>query len=190
MTNIERFDQLTTSIEREGIPELLEWLRKTDFYSAPASTRFHNACPGGLLEHSLNVYDELLRLLDAYPEIAKNVSEDSAKITALFHDLCKVDMYIEERRNRKAPDGRWESYTAYSISEKFSYGGHGSKSVFLLSHFVKLTPEEATAINCHMGAWDGNEYVGKAFEQFSLAWILHVADESATYVKENIPSAK
>lgn len=186
MTNTERFNSLVESINREGIPELLEWLGKSDFYSAPASTRFHNACPGGLLEHSLNVYDELLRLLKAYPEISKNVSEGSAKITALFHDLCKADMYTTEQRNRKTPEGRWESYTAYSINEKFAYGGHGSKSVYLLSRFLKLTPEEATAVNCHMGAWDGNEYVGKAFEQFPLAWILHVADESATYVRENI----
>lgn len=160
----------------------MEWLDKSDFYTAPASTRFHGNYCGGLVEHSLNVYDEMKRLLKAYPEIS--VSKESISIAALFHDLCKVSMYVSEKRNRKNENGQWESYDAYAIREKFCYGGHGSKSVFIIQSFMKLSPEEAVAINCHMGVWDGNKDVGNAYEQYPFAWLLHVADESATYMKE------
>ena len=136
----------------------------------------------GLLELSLNVYDELKRLLSVYSEV--QVPEESVVIAALFHDLCKVNLYTTEKRNRKNSAGQWESYDAYTIQEKFCFGGHGSKSVFLAQHFIFLTPEEAVAINCHMSSWDGNTNVGKAFEQFPFAWLLHVADESATYILE------
>ena len=87
------------------------------------------------------------------------MSDETAAIISLFHDLCKVNMYQPEKRNRKTPDGRWEQYDAYSIQEKFCFGGHGSKSVFLVQTFLKLTPEEAVAINCHMGAFGGDQYV-------------------------------
>lgn len=180
-SNEERFRKLCCSIKRDGIQELMEWLETTDFYSAPASTRFHGAYTGGLLQHSLNVYDELKRLLGAYPEI--KYSDESAAICALFHDFCKINCYTTEKRNRKNEFGRWESYDAYKWDEKFCFGGHGSKSVFLVQHFIRLTPEEATAINCHMGSYDNNS-VGNSFEQFPLAWLLHVADEAATYIVE------
>ena len=117
-----------------------------------------------------------------YSEV--QVPEESVVIAALFHDLCKVNLYTTEKRNRKNSAGQWESYDAYTIQEKFCFGGHGSKSVFLARHFISLTPEEAVAINCHMSSWDGNTNVGKAFEQFPFAWLLHVADESATYIIE------
>lgn len=182
MDNKERFISLYSTVNREGMAELMKWLDDNDFYICPASSRFHGAYPGGLLEHSLNVYDELKRLLSVYPEI--KVSEDSVVVAALFHDLCKVNMYVTEKRNRKNENGQWESYDAYTIKEKFCYGGHGSKSVFLVQHFIKLTTEEAVAINAHMSCWDGNTSVGNAYEQFPFAWLLHVADESATYIKE------
>lgn len=184
MNNKERFVSLCRTVNRDGIEELLNWLENSDFYTCPASSRFHGAYSGGLLEHSLNVYDELKRLLNAYPEI--NVPEDSVVIAALFHDLCKVNMYITEKRNRKNESGQWESYDAYTIKEKFCYGGHGSKSVFLVQHFIDLTPEEAVAINCHMSSWEDGaaRTVGSAFEQNPFAWLVHVADESATYIKE------
>lgn len=178
----ERFVNLCLSVERDGMKELLHWLESTDFYESPASTKFHGSFKGGLLEHSLNVYDETKRLLAAYPEVV--VSEDSVVVASLFHDLCKVNYYKTEKRNRKNEHGQWESYDSYVADEKFCFGGHGGKSLYLVSHFIKLTPEEAVAINCHMSSWDGNTSVGKAFEQFPFAWILHVADESATYIKE------
>lgn len=182
MDNKERFLELCGRVKRDGMDGLIKYLSESDFFYCPASSRFHGSHPGGLLEHSLNVYDELKRLIAAYPEV--DVSEESIIITTLFHDLCKVNMYVPEKRNRKNAAGQWESYDAYTINEKFHYGGHGSKSVFILQNYIRLTAEEATAIHCHMGAWDGNKDVGAAFEQFKLAWLVHVADESATYIKE------
>lgn len=183
MNNKERFISLVRKIERDGIEDLLDWLESTDFYAAPASTRFHGSYAGGLLDHSLNVYDEMNRILKAYPEI--EIPEQSVILTTLFHDLCKVNMYVSEKRNRKNEFGVWESYDSYSIKEKFAFGGHGAKSVYLLQYFVKLKPEEAAAINSHMGMSDGNEYVGNTYEQFPIAWLLHVADESAAFIREN-----
>lgn len=185
MSNNERFISLCESINRPGIDGLMKWLEENDFYTAPASTRFHGAYAGGLLDHSLNVYDELERLLKAYPEI--NVSDESKIICSLFHDLCKVNLYATEKRNRKNSDGQWESYDAYTTKEKFCYGGHGSKSVFLIQHFIKLTPEEAVAIQCHMSSWEdgASRAVGGAFEQFLFAWLVHVADEAATFILES-----
>lgn len=183
VSNKERFKILCETINRPGVDELLQWLEESDFYTAPASTRNHGAFAGGLLIHSLNVYDELKRLMTIYPEI--NVTEESAVIASLFHDLCKVNFYTCEKRNRKNECGQWESYDAYSIKEKFCFGGHGSKSVFLVQHFIKLTPDEAVAINCHMSSWNGNnEYVSNAYEQYPLAWLVHIADEAATFIRE------
>lgn len=181
MEKKERFESLLRSTNRKGIEELLTWLNSSDFFTCPASRAYHGAFEGGLLEHSLNVYDELKRLLSVYPEV--EVPEESVIIASLLHDLCKVNFYTTEKRNRKNQFGAWESYDSYTINEKFKFGGHGSKSVFLASRYIVLTCDEAIAINCHMGSWDGNKDVGAAFESNLFAWLVHVADESATYVK-------
>lgn len=180
---IQRFLTLRSRINRQGITDLMSWLASSDFYTAPASTRFHGSYPGGLLEHSLNVYDELYRLLPVYPEIV--VPEESCLIASLFHDLCKVNFYGTEKRNRKNADGKWESYDAYTVSPLLNYGGHGAKSVFIIQQFMKLTVEEAVAIHCHMGGFSEDpKSVCEAFEQHPFAWLLSVADQSATYLKE------
>lgn len=181
--NKDRFLELLRSVKRDGILELIDWLESSDFFTAPASTRYHGSFPGGLLAHSLLVFEELNRVLKAYPEI--EVGEDSVIIASLLHDVCKANFYTTEKRNRKDKQGRWESYDFYTVKEKLSYGGHGSKSVYISSVFIKLTLEEAVAINCHMGAYD-NENVGSSYEQFPFAWALHVADEAATYIRENV----
>jgi hypothetical protein len=93
-------------------------------------------------------------------------------------------MYTKEVRYRKDMNGKWEPYDAYVHNEKLHYGGHGSKSVFILQNFIKLKPEEAIAINCHMSSWENNPQVGDAFSHCPLAWLLHVADESATFITE------
>lgn len=171
------------SIKRSGVLDLLGWLEKSDFYTAPASTRFHGSYEGGLLQHSLNVYKELKRLLVAFPEV--EADDETVAIIALFHDLCKVNLYGVEKRNRKNEHGQWESYDAYTHNEKFKFGGHGAKSVYIVQTFMKLKPEEAVAIHCHMGAFDGDaRSVGSAFEACPLAWLLHVADGAATYIDE------
>ncbi len=182
MTNKEIFIQLCSKINRAGMVEFLMWLENSDFFTAPASAKYHGSYEGGLVEHSLNVYDALVKLLTIYPEI--QVSEESIVIVSLFHDLCKVNMYEKDVRYRKDEKGQWASYEAYTHNEKLHYGGHGSKSVFILQNFIKLTPEEAVAINCHMGSWEDNPNIGAAFEHCPLAWLLHVADESATFITE------
>lgn len=182
MTNKERFLQLFSKIDRAGKEDLMAWLEQSDFFTAPASAKYHCSYEGGLVEHSLNVYDALVKLMTIYPDIY--VSEESIIIAALFHDLCKVNMYEKEIKYRKDSNGKWEPYEAYGYNEMLHYGGHGSKSVFILQNFIKLTPEEAIAINCHMSSWEDNPNVGAAFEHCHLAWLLHVADESATFITE------
>lgn len=183
LKNKEIFKELASGITRDGIGALMKWLEESDFYYAPASKFYHGSFEGGLAIHSINVYRQLVRILGAYPEI--QVPEESKLIAALFHDVCKVNFYATEKRNRKNEEGRWETYDAYCINEKYVFGGHGSKSVFLVQNFIKLTPEEAVAINCHMGAFGDNKNdVGKAYEQFPFAWALSVADQAATYIDE------
>ena len=181
----ERFIELYTKyIKRPSSEELMKWLQESDFFTAPASTRFHGCHPGGLCEHSVHVWEELVRLLKAYPEV--KVSGETAAIVTLLHDLCKVGVYSIELRNKKE-NGIWKSVPTYVFDEEFSYGGHGSKSVYLVQKYMALTDEEAVAINCHMGFADrpANDYmIGGAFEKFPLAWLVHVADESATYIRE------
>lgn len=168
------------NIHRDGIEELLTYLDESDFYTCPASAKYHGSNVGGLVEHSLEVYNELKRLLKAYPEI--EVSEETVAIVALFHDLCKIGLYKVEYKNRKNDDGKWEQSMYYTYDEKFHFGGHGSKSVYIVQNYIKLTQEEAAAINCHMGSWDGNKDVADAYQQFPIAWLLHVADEASTFL--------
>lgn len=175
---------LLNRVKRDGIDKLIKWLEESDYFYAPASRQYHGAYPGGLAEHSLNVFRELKRLSKAYPEI--ECTEENIIISALLHDICKVNFYASEKRNRKNDEGKWEQYDSYSIKEKFHYGGHGQKSVFLAQKFVNLTIEEAVAINNHMSAFQGNANdVGAAFDQFPFAWLLSVADQAATYVIES-----
>lgn len=184
MDSRERFFELCKAIERPGIEDFLSWLENSDFFEAPASTRFHLSCPGGLLQHSLNVFDELNRLCKAYPEV--EATPESIAICSLFHDICKVNTYKKTKRNRKNEvTGKWETYDSYEFDEKFSFGGHGSKSVFIIQQYMRLTPAEAAAINCHMSAWGDNaDHVGDVYAQFPFAWLLSVADQASTYILE------
>lgn len=175
-------DICKTHIHRDGINELLNALEKNDFYTAPASTRFHLSEAGGLLQHSLNVYDELCRLIKAYG-FEDKYSDETIAIASLFHDFCKINLYKQDARNVKV-DGKWTSVPCYTTDEKLHFGGHGSKSVYLIMCFMRLTVEEAVAINCHMGAWDGNNSVGDSYEQYPFAWLVHVADEAASFLLE------
>lgn len=165
-------------IEREGSKELKEWLLSTDIETAPASTRFHEVYPGGLMEHSVNVFNELVRLLKAYPEL--RVTAETAAIVTLLHDVCKLNCYKVEYRNRKNEYGQWEKYPAYKFEEDFAFGGHGSKSVYLIQKHMPLTEAEAVAINCHMGVENGNWTVNDAFRAYPLAFLVHTADMAST----------
>lgn len=164
-----------SEIKREGSRALLDWLEHTDFFKAPASTKYHESYEGGLAKHSENVYRELCRIVKAYPEVA--FSSESVAIVALLHDVCKADCYKTEYRNRKNESGQWERYAAYTFKEDFMFGGHGSKSVYLIQKYMPLTDEEAVAINCHMG--DTNNCFD-AFRAFPLSFLLHTADMAST----------
>lgn len=181
----ERFTDIYFNyIKRTGANDLFNWLESTDFFEAPASTRFHGDHAGGLCEHSIHVWEELVRLLKAYPEV--KVSGETAAIVSLLHDLCKVNTYKTELRNQKV-NGVWVQRPVYVHGEDFCFGGHGSKSVYLAQKYLDLTDEEAVAINCHMGFSDrgpGDYSLGTAYESYPLAWLLHVADESATWIRE------
>lgn len=181
MTSKEIFTGLMKRINRDGIDELASWLETTDFFTAPASTRFHGSHEGGLVEHSIAVHGRLFDLVSLY---GIDATPETIAIVALFHDLCKIGTYKTEMRWRKDANNQWEQYPAYKRDEDFKFGGHGSKSLYLVQNFIKLTPEEAIAINCHMGQWDATTYsdVSSAFESCPLAWALHVADEAATYL--------
>lgn len=170
-------------IKRDGIKDLMEWLESTDFFTAPASTRFHGNFEGGLARHSLNVYSQLESLVNWYG-YSEEYSRETMAIVALFHDVCKVGCYKTEMRWRKDDKNQWEQYATYRFQEDFAFGGHGSKSMFLVQNFIKLTPDEAVAINCHMGQWDATTYSNPAaaYEKCPLAWLLHVADEAADFI--------
>lgn len=185
VNNKERFVSLLRSTDRDGVEDLIDYLESSDFFEAPASTCFHLAKRGGLCQHSLNVLDEALKILSVYGDDMKDIPYESVVLCSLLHDVCKANMYSVEKRNRKNKAGQWESYDAYTIDEKFRFGGHGSKSVFIVSRYIRLTVDEAVAINAHMSSWeDGGKQMGGVYEQRPFAWALHVADEAATFLKE------
>ena len=194
MTAQEKFlNYYKTHITREGANELLEYLcsDKSDFFTAPASTRFHGAYEGGLLEHSLNVYECLCDQVKNSRFCKKygfEFSEESLAIAALLHDVCKTNFYKTEMRNVKK-NGVWESVPYYTIEDNLPYG-HGEKSVYIISGFMKLTRDEAFAIRYHMGfsgTEDANQ-VGRALEMFPLAFLLCMADMEASYYVEGSPN--
>lgn len=176
-------------IKRDGSEKLLEYLcNKSDFFTAPASGRFHSSYEGGLAQHSINVYHCLTDYLER--EKVKNTykitaSEESAAIVALLHDMCKIDVYVKDLRNVKNEQGKWEQVPYYRYEDKLPYG-HGEKSVYMISGFMRLTREEAMAIRWHMGfsRSEDSGLVGKAFESYPLAFALSTADMEATYFLE------
>lgn len=177
------------NIEREGSEELLNYLEKTDFFTAPASSRFHSNFEGGLCLHSVNVYNRFLNLVkNEYGEDwEKVISPESVAIIALLHDICKVNFYTVEMRNAKV-NGEWIQKPFYKVDDTLPYG-HGEKSVYMISGFMKLTREEAMAINWHMGAFDERTKNNPAmlknvFARYPIAFLFHLADYMATYLDE------
>ena len=177
-------------ITREGSDKLLEYLTSpaSDFFIAPASARFHSSYDGGLAQHSLNVfyclkdYLQRTRVKEVY---GLNISDESIAISALLHDLCKINVYKASTRNVKDENGVWHQVPTYNFEDSLPYG-HGEKSVYIISGYMKLTREEAFAIRYHMGFsnTDDKNSVGKAFEMFPLAFALSTADMEATYFLE------
>ena len=176
-------------VTRPGADKLLEWLSTTDFFKAPASTRFHGACEEGLVMHSLNVYHALM---DRFFEEGDN--PESMAICGLLHDLCKANYYKTGTRNVKnEATGQWEKVPVFMVEDQFPYG-HGEKSVFLIERFMRLKTEEAVAIRWHMGGFDdsargGSFAISEAYDRYPLAIKLHIADLTATYLMEHRTSA-
>lgn len=177
------------NIHREGSDKLLDYLEnKSDFFTAPASTRYHGAYEGGLVEHHINVYECLVDYLNR--DRVKNMydlnpSNESIAIVSLLHDVCKVNYYKTSMRNAKI-DGKWEQVPYYEVNDILPYG-HGEKSVYIVTGFMKLTREEAFAIRYHMG-FSGTEdtrNVGAAFEKFPLSLAVSVADMEAAFIVES-----
>lgn len=182
----ERFIEIyKENIKREGAEVLLDWLiNKCDFFTAPASGRFHCAYEGGLVEHSLNVFDVL-----AEKHYDDEDDTETFAICGLLHDVCKANYYKVSTRNVKNEEtGAWEKQPYYSVEDKFPYG-HGEKSVFIIERFMKLKSAEAMAIRWHMGGFDdsvkgGSFSISVAFEKYPLAVKLHMADLEASYLVE------
>ncbi len=181
----------TENIKRDGAKELLEYLsdeKKCDFFTAPASTRYHGAYKGGLAEHSINVYKSLKDYLSREKikkEFGLSFSDETVAIVALLHDVCKVNVYKTSMRNVKDDSGQWTKVPFYQFDDKLPYG-HGEKSVYMISGYMRLSRDEAFAIRYHMG-FSGEENkntIGNALDMFPLALALNIADMEATFLAE------
>ena len=183
MTYKEEFIQIyQENIKRQGSKELLDWLLRTDFFTAPASTKYHCACESGLIMHSISVYKVMME--KHFDEQAD--SAESFAICALLHDLCKAQFYKVSTRNVKNEEtGAWEKQPFYMVEDTFPYG-HGEKSVFLIERFMRLKVEEAVANRWHMGGFEdgGGFSMSLAYEKYPIAVKLHLADLESTYLRE------
>ena len=174
------------NIKRDGLEDLLKWLESTDFFEAPASSRFHSAEAGGLCFHSLNVYKRLLEMAER--EWGEDFNKETVTICDLFHDVCKCCFYKTEYRNVKDENGNWVKKPYYAIDDPLPYG-HGEKSVYIINGYMRLTREEALAINWHMGGFDkrvagGDFQFSKAYYKYPICVMTHLADVMATYLDE------
>ena len=176
-------------ITREGSQQLLDYLQKSDFFTAPASSQFHSAFEGGLCFHSIKVFERFLQMIKTEygDNFEEKVSMETIAICALLHDLCKIDTFKIDTRNKKV-DGQWVQVPFYTVEDTLPYG-HGEKSVYIISGFMRLTREEAMIINWHMGGFDarvkgGSYSLSEAFYRFPLAVMFHTCDMLATYLDE------
>lgn len=185
-------DIYKSNIKRDGADKLLEYLENCDFFTGPASSKRHNACEGGLVQHSINVYNRLKRLVvseftESYQD---KISDESIAIMGLLHDLCKANTYLVDYRNKKV-DGQWLQVPFYAYNNSLPYG-HGEKSVYIINGFMKLSREEAMAINWHMGGFDprvqNSSDLSIAYYMYPSALLLHTADIQATYLDEECPT--
>ena len=194
--NKEEFKSLLRSTNREGIEDLIRWLERTDFFVAPSSTIYHGNYPGGLCQHSLNVYYAAMEFWEVYkkhtvPGKDMSFNEDSIIITALLHDLCKANFYTPVEKYGKDENGAWVKYMTYKIDEKLPLG-HGPKSVFIAQTFIKLSGPELCAITWHMGmsdigAWMSNYQkpsMQQSYEKVPLSVLIMQSDFFASYCME------
>lgn len=199
--NIKRFEEEMAKIKKPGIDALMAYIKKSDMYIAPSSTRFHLSVKGGLLQHSLNVLDAMRSLFCknedgtySYMVVGKEVakiSEESLIIMALLHDICKTRFYTTEKRNKKI-DGVWHEVDVFSVADQFPYG-HGEKSVMMIESCIKLSMEERMAIRWHMGfpeSYSERNTFSAAVDKFPIIWALHTADMMAAHFMEGTEDNK
>ncbi|WP_294377750.1 HD domain-containing protein [uncultured Clostridium sp.] len=181
-SNKEQFLQLLKGVNRDGMDKLIAYLEKTDFFIAPASTIFHGNYEGALVQHSLNVYNLFKEKNERY---GLGLSEDSVRIMALLHDLCKANFYKPTTRNKKI-DGKWVQVPWYDVDDQLP-AGHGEKSVILIQAFIKLTGEEMLGIRWHMGGYENDsnyKYISAAWNKYKSGACLHTADLEASNLLE------
>lgn len=174
--NKTKFISYFSLIKRDGASDLLRFIESTDFFTAPGSTKYHGNYEGGLIDHSINVYERLIQLAPDY-------SPETIAIVSLLHDLCKANFYKVDYKNQKNAFGQWERVPYYAIEDQQPIGNHGDKSVFLIMKYMQLTDEEIAAIRFHMGAFQEGDIRGwgNACEKYPLTVYLHIADMQATY---------
>jgi len=206
--NITRFEELAANVHRDGMDKLMNYVRTSDFFTAPASTRFHLSCEGGLLQHSLNVYDCLMAKKNnpVWRPVLEEVGEESLTVMALFHDICKTRFYVQGTRNQKTYDEDkvaaaeswqvkhdalgdfiWETVLSYDVEDGMPLG-HGEKSVMILDKYIDLTKAETYAIRWHMGYTEDQSqyrYLDKAMEKYPIVLALHEADLEASKLMED-----
>ena len=194
---IDRFEREMALVARPGVDRLMEYIRKSDFYKAPASTKYHLACPGGLLQHSLNVLDALRGLLSwrsdgsweyrAAGKVVDTIPDDSVIMMALLHDICKTHFYGTSTRNVKnETTGRWEKVPFYTVNDMMPLG-HGPKSAMIIKQYTTLTSQEMYAIWHHMGMngnYENDNAVGKSIEMYPAVLALQTADMMASRFME------
>ena len=195
--NIAHFEAELAKVQRPGMDKLLEYIQKSDFYKAPASTKYHLACPGGLLQHSLNVLDALRGLLSwrsdgnweyrAAGKVVDTIPDDSVIMMALLHDICKTHFYGTSTRNQKnEATGKWEKVPFYTVDDRMPLG-HGPKSAMIIKQYTTLTSQEMYAIWHHMGMngnYENDNAVGKSIEMYPAVLALQTADMMASRFME------
>ena len=183
LTDWDIYKNLLLSTKRKGIKNLIQWLDNSDFKVAPASTRYHSNHEGGLLEHSLNVYNECIRQKDLIKLF--NIPQDTLIITSLLHDICKVNYYKMDVRNVKK-NGAWVQEPYYTVDDMFPMG-HAEKSIIIAQQFIQLSEVEIAMIRAHMGGFVSDNYFSPSavYNKYPEAIVLHNADLIATYVLES-----
>ena len=202
--NKKEFIALLRSTNKQGIDDLISWLEhKSDFFTAPSSTKFHGNYAGGLCQHSLNVYYAAKKLFTVYKELSLDktgvdqIKEEEIIISALLHDICKTNFYKPTEKWYKDKANNWQSYIGYEIEDKFPMG-HGEKSVFMVQQFIRLTGNEALAIRWHMGNSDPGMYISPytknalndAFNKVPLCAIIAQSDQLASWAMETMIEPK
>ena len=179
--NIARFEAELGKVKRDGMDSLLDYIRKSDFYTAPASTKYHLSTEGGLL-----IFNTITREWDycVAGRIVATISDESLTIMALLHDICKTYFYTKGFRWHKDDKNKWQQAPTFNVDDKMPLG-HGSKSAMIIKEYIHLDTAEMYAIWWHMGPEDNPLQFYQAVEKFPIIWAVHTADVMASHFMED-----